>query len=223
MSFSIRPMEEADIAQSVEIEKDAFPTHFPRISFRRELKDQYSSYLVAYWEGDNPECQSIRSTGSFPISENVRRELIVRLFKYARGLWSGGYEDCDPEGRFIVGFIGLWYAVDDAHIISIGVRRRHRGLGIGDLLLIGAFEQVISLGAQVVTLEVRSSNYIARNLYRKYGFKEQGIRKKYYVDNLEDAIIMTTDPVTVPNFAQNFRKLLRKHKQRWGPDGDIQV
>ncbi len=107
MSLSIRPMEEGDIAQSVEIEKDAFPTHFPRISFRRELRDKSSSYLVAYWERDNRECQATRSTALFSSGENGCWELIVRLFKYVRGVWSGGYEDCDPNGEFVVGFLGL--------------------------------------------------------------------------------------------------------------------
>ena len=88
----------------------------------------------------------------------------------------------------IVGFAGIWYSVDDAHITNIVVRKSYRNKGIGSLLL----EKLIELAKPKtsLTLEVNTKNEIAQKLYLKYGFKNLGIRKKYY-DGIEDAYIMT--------------------------------
>lgn len=92
------------------------------------------------------------------------------------------------ENGEIVGFAGIWYSVDDAHITNIVVRKSYRNKGIGSLLL----EKLIELAKQKtsLTLEVNTKNEIAQKLYLKYGFKNLGIRKKYY-DGIEDAYIMT--------------------------------
>lgn len=92
------------------------------------------------------------------------------------------------ENGEIVGFAGIWYSVDDAHITNIVVRKNYRNKGIGSLLL----EKLIELAKTKtsLTLEVNTKNEIAQKLYLKYGFKNLGIRKKYY-DGIEDAYIMT--------------------------------
>lgn len=92
------------------------------------------------------------------------------------------------ENGEIVGFAGIWYSVDDAHITNILVRKSYRNKGIGSLLL----EKLIELAKTKtsLTLEVNTKNEIAQKLYLKYGFKNLGIRKKYY-DGIEDAYIMT--------------------------------
>ena len=92
------------------------------------------------------------------------------------------------ENGEIVGFAGIWYSVDDAHITNIVVRKSYRNKGIGSLLL----EKLIELAKPKtsLTLEVNTKNEIAQKLYLKYGFKNLGIRKKYY-DSIEDAYIMT--------------------------------
>ena len=92
------------------------------------------------------------------------------------------------ENGEIVGFAGIWYSVDDAHITNIVVRKNYRNKGIGSLLL----EKLIELAKtkDSLTLEVNTKNEIAQKLYLKYGFKNLGIRKKYY-DGIEDAYIMT--------------------------------
>lgn len=92
------------------------------------------------------------------------------------------------ENGEIVGFAGIWYSVDDAHITNIVVRKANRNKGIGSLLL----EKLIELAKTKtsLTLEVNTKNEIAQKLYLKYGFKNLGIRKKYY-DGIEDAYIMT--------------------------------
>jgi ribosomal-protein-alanine N-acetyltransferase len=216
MPYSVRPLEERDIAQSAEIERDAFPSLFPPTSFRRELKNQMASYLVA-WRLDGVEEEDAYSP---PISDGPQqvngRPLITRLFQNARSLLPRRPVGLEDGQQLIVGFLGVWYMVEEAHIVSIGVRREYRGRGIGELLLIAAIEQAMKRRARVATLEVRVSNSVARNLYKKYGFREQGVRKGYYTDNREDAIIMTTDPILVPPYPGEFAKLTREHERRWG-------
>ena len=95
----------------------------------------------------------------------------------------------------IVGMIGFWMMVGEAHIITIAVRRTHRRRGIADLLLNSALELAKSLEAFAMTLEVRKSNVEAQSLYAKYGFTERGIRKNYYDEVKEDAVIMTKELV----------------------------
>lgn len=90
----------------------------------------------------------------------------------------------------IVGFAGLWFSVDDAHITNIVVKKDKRHIGIGSKLL----EELIDLTKKQkklsITLEVNTKNIPAQNLYLKYGFENLGIRKKYY-NGIEDAFIMT--------------------------------
>jgi [ribosomal protein S18]-alanine N-acetyltransferase len=93
----------------------------------------------------------------------------------------------------IVGMIGFWMMVGEAHIITIAVRRTHRRRGIGDLLLRSALELAKSLEAFAMTLEVRRSNMEAQSLYAKHGFTERGFRKNYYDEVKEDAVIMTRE------------------------------
>jgi ribosomal-protein-alanine N-acetyltransferase len=67
-----------------------------------------------------------------------------------------------------------------------------------------------------VTLEARVSNFIAQRLYDKYGFNEAGIRKNYYADNKEDAVIMTTDPIHTQTYRDKFYDLEERFLQRYG-------
>ena len=116
----------------------------------------------------------------------------------------------------MAGFVGLWYVADEVHIVSIGVRSEYRGLGLGEMLLISAIEQARQMKTRVMTLEVRMSNYVAQNLYKKYGFTRRGVRKGYYTDNREDALIMTSTPLGTDDYARSFRALSIAHEHRWG-------
>lgn len=90
----------------------------------------------------------------------------------------------------IIGYCGLWVIVDEAHITNIAIHPNFRGLKLGEQLLIHAIEVARTLGAIKMTLEVRVSNHIAQSLYGKLGFEPGGIRKNYYTDNQEDALVM---------------------------------
>jgi ribosomal-protein-alanine N-acetyltransferase len=96
-------------------------------------------------------------------------------------------------GDELVGFAGLWVMVDEAHITTFAVDPRWRRRGIGERLLLALLDLAEGRRAREVTLEVRLSNMPARRLYEKYGFRPVGIRPRYYSDNGEDALIMTTE------------------------------
>ena len=97
------------------------------------------------------------------------------------------------EGDHIVGYAGLWLSLDEAHITTFAVLPEHRRRKIGERMLLSLFERAQHLGAEWLTLEVRASNLAAQRLYEKYGFRPAGVRRRYYSDNNEDAIIMWTE------------------------------
>ena len=90
----------------------------------------------------------------------------------------------------VVGYGGIWLILTEGHITNIAVKKEYQGLGIGNKLVEGLIIYCTSRGIDSMTLEVRKSNIVAQNLYKKYGFIYYGIRPKYYSDNNEDAIIM---------------------------------
>jgi ribosomal-protein-alanine N-acetyltransferase len=94
------------------------------------------------------------------------------------------------EEERIIGYCGLWIVLDEAHVTNIALLPDYRGKGLGTDLLSQATIEARKLGACTMTLEVRVSNYIAQSLYRKLGFENGGIRKNYYSDNQEDALVM---------------------------------
>ncbi|AYD40833.1 ribosomal-protein-alanine N-acetyltransferase [Clostridium fermenticellae] len=94
------------------------------------------------------------------------------------------------KGSDIIGYAGMWIILDEAHITNIAVHPNYRGIGAGNMLLKSLIELCKIESVNCMTLEVRKSNIIAQNLYYKYGFIEEGIRKGYYRDNKEDALIM---------------------------------
>lgn len=112
--------------------------------------------------------------------ESIRKELKNDLARYL-------VAELDNK---IVGYVGVWFVVDEGHITNVAVHSDYRGKKIGDKLVKEMVKLCKESKLVAMTLEVRSSNTVAQNLYRKYGFKMGGIRKEYYSDNKEDAIIM---------------------------------
>jgi ribosomal-protein-alanine N-acetyltransferase len=101
-------------------------------------------------------------------------------------------------GDRVIAYAGIWLMVDEAHVTTFAVLPAYRRRGIGGLLLVELMELSADLGAAVCTLEVRLSNSAARRLYQDFGFKPVGVRPRYYTDNGEDALIMTTDRLETP-------------------------
>ena len=204
--FHIRPMTSLDSQQLVEVERDAFPTLWPPTPFKRELNNKLAIYLTAVALEDVSELDE-----AVP-EEPASPSLLTRLSVMLRRLLPVGSDA--GEGDYLLGYIGLWQVVDDAHVVSIGVRTPFRRHGVGEALLIRGIETAMGWGSRYVTLEVRVSNGGAQSLYDKYGFKRAGVRKRYYMDNNEDAYIMTTESIQSAEYRETFAKLKGLHGQR---------
>lgn len=90
----------------------------------------------------------------------------------------------------IIGFCGMWLVIDAAQITNVAVVEKARGQGIGETLMREAIRIAREKNMDMMSLEVRVSNTPAKTLYRKLGFQDGGIRKGYYTDNGEDALVM---------------------------------
>ena len=113
------------------------------------------------------------------------------------------------EAGAIVGYAGLWLMVDEAHITTFAVLPEHRRRRIGERMLQRLFDVADEVGAEWLTLEVRVSNLGAQRLYEKYGFRRAGVRRRYYSDNNEDALIMWTDRIKDHAVRERLAKLKR--------------
>lgn len=91
----------------------------------------------------------------------------------------------------VVGYAIIWVAADEAQIIQIAVARDFRQQGVGRELLRRLLREAREGGVRYVYLEVRRSNVAAQNLYRKFGFRVEGVRRNYYVQENEDALVMS--------------------------------
>ena len=98
----------------------------------------------------------------------------------------------------IAGYAGLWVVVDEGHITTFGVHPERRRRGVGKRMLLHLAELTVRLGGERMTLEVRASNAAAQALYAQFGFLPAGVRRGYYTDDGEDAIVMTTPPLRDP-------------------------
>ena len=96
----------------------------------------------------------------------------------------------------VIAYGGIWIMVDEAHITTFAVDPAWRRQKVGETLLLALLDLAVARNAREATLEVRLSNLPARRLYEKYGFRPVGLRPRYYSDNGEDALIMTTEPLT---------------------------
>jgi [ribosomal protein S18]-alanine N-acetyltransferase len=198
--YVIDRMTMSDVPRVIEIERLAYPSTWPPSAYRKELQDnRWAHYIVlrdkllaeAFVEvAQEPE--KARKSRPFPLSLLPNRPMATAL---------------SAEAASVIGFAGLWLMVDEAHITTIATHPEFRRKGLGELLLVSLIDISYEIGAKWVTLEVRVSNYSAQNLYRKYGFREAGLRRHYYSDNQEDALIMWTDEINSPAYRQKYQAL----------------
>jgi ribosomal-protein-alanine N-acetyltransferase len=102
--------------------------------------------------------------------------------------WVAECQEASGQSR-IVGMLVMWLVIDEAHIGTFATHPQYRRRGIGQRLLAHALLDAYKHGIRTVFLEVRRSNLNAQGLYRKFGFVEDGVRPRYYVDNNEDALL----------------------------------
>ncbi len=182
--YRIRPMTEDDLPGVMEIERASFPSAWPESAYRKELTNRLARYVVAV----EAEQRAEASPG--------RRRLWGSI---ARALGRDGNKAAAPTGR-IIGFAGLWLMVDEAHIVTLAVREGNRRQGVAQALALRAIDLARESDQRRVTLEVRASNTAAQALYSKLGFQRAGVRRRYYTDNQEDAVIMTTPDLDSPEY-----------------------
>lgn len=114
----------------------------------------------------------------------------------------------------LVGFGGIWLMVDEAHVTTMAVLPANRRSGIATIILLELLQEARRGGARVATLDVRVTNLEAQRLYQAFGFAEVGRRIRYYDDNGEDALVMTTaeleDPVQIEMEATLRRRVMER-------------
>ena len=215
MDVALRRMRPEDRNEVKEIEREAFAPLGVGTPFKREMNNRYARYLVAYF----PEPPEPRVQSEPPVLEDSSESADVpiwsRMLKNVQALVKHDERTSTGNESNIAGYLGVWFQGNEAHITEIAVRETLRGQGIGELLLIGSLRAALEYGSSVVTLEVRVSNFVAHRLYEKYGFKSAGVRKGYYADNREDAVIMTTSPIHSETYRELFRELQEKYPDRW--------
>jgi len=125
--------------------------------------------------------------------------------------WEGCYLVARSDG-ILVGYGGVLLILDEAHVMTLAVRDECRRRGLGTRLLLELIRLSEGIGARFFTLEVRKSNPAAIGLYTAFGFQIMGERRHYYLDNLENALIMWTEDIT----AAEYRSLLDGLWRRYG-------
>lgn len=132
-----------------------------------------------------------RSSFSSPWSRQVFVEEFDRSFSFLVVLRDDGPAQASKAGR-VLAFINYWVVHDEIHVLNIATHPNARRRGLARRLLDHAIQTGLSCAASLVTLEVRRSNTAAGEMYKGFGFKVVGVRKRYYED-AEDAIVMVLD------------------------------
>lgn len=116
----------------------------------------------------------------------------------------------------LVGYCGCWQILEEAHITNVAVSPDFRRQNVGEALLVAIIKSCYKEMVKYLTLEVRVSNEPAIKLYEKYGLKSLGIRKGYYQDNNEDALIMWTENIFYDKFKSVYEQNLEKLNDKVG-------
>jgi [ribosomal protein S18]-alanine N-acetyltransferase len=202
MYYFVERMTEEDIPAVQEIERSSFTTPWSTNTYRQEIRNQSSRYLV------------VRSSATIPPPRTERQAVSYQWLRNLVPPFLRRTPTTDQPVYRIVGYGGVWLSVDEGHITTIAVAPMHRGQGIGELLLNHLIDHANELMAERITLEVRISNSVAQQLYLKYGFEPVGKRPRYYTDNGEDALLMTTPPIREATFQDRTKQLREQLYER---------
>ncbi len=203
MRYVIERMTMSDVPRVIEIERLAYPSTWPASAYRKELQDNRWAHYIVLRDKYLLEEHSVIAQEP----EEAEKPRRSRLFPLSLLSNRSGVTVPSQDIISIIGFAGLWLMVDEAHITTIAIHPDYRRRGLGEFLLVNLIDIAYTIGAKWVTLEVRVSNTTAQNLYHKYGFREAGVRRRYYSDNQEDALIMWTDEINSPSYKQKYLEL----------------
>lgn len=167
----LRYMQIKDIPDVMDIDHVAFIPPWPERSYRFEINESQISYMV--------------------VLEKVEQREITGWRRLVNN-WRGNEVEHESQA-LIVAYGGLWKIADESHISTIASHPDYRGNKFGEIILAGMIKRAIILKAEYMVLEVRMSNTIAQELYKKYGFIEHGVKKNYYHHDKEDAYDLRLD------------------------------
>ncbi|MDZ4768047.1 MAG: ribosomal protein S18-alanine N-acetyltransferase [Chloroflexota bacterium] len=186
MSLTLRYMRLADVHTVAAIDALAFSSPWSEQAYQFEVGESNYSHMLVLEEG---------------ATAPARPSWIARLLS--------SIGTAPPRGT-IMGYGGLWHMSDEAHISTVAVDEAQRGKGYGELLLAAMCVRGIRLRAGFVILEVRVSNTVAQNLYRKYDFEIVTVKKRYYQADGEDAYAMrlALTPETIAHVESRFAALI---------------
>ncbi len=176
LNVTVRPMTFADVENVVVLDRLSFPTPWSARTYRHELENAERSVMFIAEPTEKAASDTHTNSEGF----------LQRLFSPSPPAQS-------PTP--LIAYSGFWQICEEAHISTIAVHPDWRGKKIGELLIWIMVREAMRRKAEMVTLEVRVSNTVAQNLYRKYDFEVTGRRKGYYRDNHEDAYYMTVTPL----------------------------
>ena len=135
------------------------------------------------------------------------RPWTLRLFMSELALRSTRAYTVATVGGAVVGYSGLMLSGEDAHVTTLAVDPQWHRQGIATRLLLRMTETAVERGARHVTLEVRVTNDPAQGLYRKFGFAPAGVRKNYYVETNEDALVMWANDIDTPDYGRRLARI----------------
>jgi len=215
-AFVVEPMRIEHIPAVSAIEKLSFPQPWPQNAYRREIAENRMAYYVVARRLADEEIDDQPSAAPPPNPSQQSGDILGRLSRFLRPAEPPRSAQLEAELRSIVGYAGIWVMTDEAHVTTIASHPNVRGRGVGEFLLVALIHRGMDIGARWMTLEVRASNAVAQNLYRKYTFKEMGVRRRYYSDNGEDALVMWTDALDSDSFLASLDQNERKLAERLG-------
>ena len=117
-------------------------------------------------------------------------------------------------GPMVVGFAGLMVVEDEGHVTTLTVDPPWQHRGVGTALLLDLARAAVGLALRHLTLEVRASNIPAQALYRRFGFAPGGIRRNYYAETGEDAIVMWAHEIDADEYAQRLDSIEARLRSR---------
>ncbi len=182
--YVVEPMIPADIPEVAALERSVFTLPWSRYAFEHEVQNNPMAHFLV-----------------------LRKRKMDTITKTRTSRCSQHAVSNPSSTPSLLGYGGFWLIIDEAHICTLAVHPEWRGKGLGELLLIHLINRASQLNAAVVTLEVRATNSVAQRLYRKYGLRKAGRRSRYYTDTGEDAIIMTTGPISSTGFHERLQLL----------------
>lgn len=189
LPYRVENMRLEDVDEVMAIEARSFSSPWSARAYRYEVTTNMFSQYVIVRENRGPRADDL------PPIEPDPPGLFAKLLQPMQPI-------VRPILPPVLGYAGFWLLIDEAHISTIAIAPEWRGRSLGELLLVALLDRAMTTTAEIATLEVRSSNVPAQSLYRKYLFQAVGLRRRYYTDNNEDALVLTTPPLRSSMFVE---------------------